>query len=144
MNCLKISKLTIIKENNLICTIYKKVLATKTSLRLHIKTIHERQKDYECVSCGNLSFNQDLWRNTTRQFTKGKEITNVILVENTSLHQIPWKNISRQSMKDKEITNVIIVENTLIMQEIWRITSRKFMKDKDDKNVILVKNHFHK
>ena len=53
-----------------------------------------------------------------RQSTKVKGITNVILVKNTSLNQDLLRDTSREFMKDKEITNVNSVENPSVDQEL--------------------------
>ena len=53
---------------------------------------------------------------------KGKEITNVILVENPFHRQYIWRDTSKPSMKAKEVINVILVENNpSLHQEFWKI-----------------------
>ena len=49
---------------------------------------------------------------------KGKEITNVIPVENPSLNQDILRHISRHFMKDKVITNVILMKNSSLIHNI--------------------------
>ena len=49
---------------------------------------------------------------------KDKEITNVILMEKPSLNQELWRETSRNSTKEKDITSVNPVENPSVAQVI--------------------------
>ena len=47
---------------------------------VHIQTIHEKQRNYTCDSCGKSFTQSGSLKKQTGQFMRNKEITNVILM----------------------------------------------------------------
>ena len=74
----------------------------------------------------NHSLWQVLWRDTSTQFMKATQITNVKLVVNYFLMPDIWRTTSTQFMKTTKITNVNSVSNCSNNQEIWIFTSKGF------------------
>ena len=96
-----------------ICKLCGKSFPGFRSLRHHIRAIHDGERKYECNSCGKLFTKSSLKKPILAIHEEQRQIH-----ENLSQLQHILQNTSRQYMKDKEITNVILMENPTQLQVI--------------------------
>ena len=134
------------------CGSSEKSITKSTSLRVHIKTIHEHHKDFKCEYYGNLRIYMKkmikkiqmwhLWKiifsfsssERSKPFMNVKKILHVILVKNYFVILITW---GKTIMKIKKISNVTLVQNHFLILIIWEYTSKPFLNVKKISNVIL-------
>ena len=74
------------QQRNHKCNFCGKYFTQSDYLKIHIRTIHEEQRNFKCDSCGKF-FTQSGALKEHIKTVQDKEITNVILVENSSLNQ---------------------------------------------------------